>query len=42
MGMSYGMMSEQEMLMNLMEMDEWVTPEITTDNYGDLLENEDW
>ena len=42
MGMSYGKMSESEMLMNLVDMDEWVMPEMDLETYDDLLENEEW
>ena len=39
MGMNYGMMSEQDMLMDLIGMEEWDLPELTAD-YPDELWNE--
>ena len=41
MGMSYGKMSENEMLMNLLEMDEWAMPEITEDYDFDTWQDEE-
>ena len=42
MGMSYGKMSENELLMNLLEMDEWAMPEITEDYDFDTWQDEEW
>ena len=42
MGMNYGTMNEIEMLMNVMEMDEWTVPEMTADDYSDSWEKADW
>ena len=42
MSMNYGAMSESEMLMDLIGMDEWVIPEITADYNDDSWEKENW
>ena len=42
MGMSYGKKSESELLMNLVDMDEWVMPEITEDYDFDTWQDEEW
>lgn len=42
MGMSYGKMSESELLMNLLEMDEWEMPEMDFETYDDHWENDEY
>ena len=42
MGMNYGMMSENEILNDLMDMGEWAMPEFTADSEDDSWENADW
>ena len=40
--MSYGKMSESELLMNLLEMDEWEMPEVMEDYDFDTRQDEEW
>ena len=42
MGMNFGMMSENEILSDLMDVGEWAMPEFTTDYDDDSWENADW
>ena len=39
---NFEMMSENDILMDLIGMDEWVLPEITADNCDDYLGDADW